>query len=49
MARDETGDVGSGRRRISRDDKGKLSKKAEDPEKSTNPPTTGKKSDEDKS
>lgn len=38
--RDKTKDVGSGRRRISRDDKGKLSKEKEDPLGTTHPPTT---------
>lgn len=44
--RDETNDPGSGRRRLSRSDKGKLSKDAEDPEGTTHPPTTGKKADD---
>lgn len=38
--RDETQDVGSGRRKIARDDKGKSSQKKDKGSDATHPPTT---------
>ena len=46
--RDESGDVGSGRRKITRDDKGKLSKDKDKDSDATHPPTSKELDDKDK-